>query len=147
MAQLGTAPDFWANLESRSENRFPKGYLGSNPSLRAYNMKIKIKKDKYFKERGGKARIINVSCIKCGRLLFVYQKDGPHGWLKKCYLNRILKPEKYEKLQYKIKELKDLKKLICDCGITIGYPIKRKDGRLAYLLVRKTFKRTNYKEE
>jgi|SRR3989344_5889904 len=110
---------------------------------------MKIRKDKYLKKRGGKARIINVSCIKCGRLIFVYQKDWPRGWLKRCYLNRIIKPKKYENLQYNknIKDVKDLKNLICYCGMIIGYPMKHKEGRLAYLLVRKTFKRTNNKEE
>ena len=45
-----------------------------------------MKRDKYFKERGGTAKIIDVCCLSCGNILFVYQKDGP-GWLKRCYLN------------------------------------------------------------
>ena len=87
--------------------------------------------------------MINVSCMKCGKELFVYQKDGP-GWLKRCYLNRILGPEKYEKLQHDktIKEPMDLKNLKCDCGIVIGSPMKHKDGRLAFHLIRGKFKRT-----
>jgi len=56
------------------------------------SINIKIKKDKYFQERGGTAKIINVKCANCGSLLFTYQKDGP-GWLKRCYLNRIILPE------------------------------------------------------
>jgi len=50
-----------------------------------------MKKDKYFRERGGTAKIINVGCSKCNTLCFTYQKDGP-GWLKRCYLNRIISP-------------------------------------------------------
>tara|TARA_Y100000310_G_scaffold345413_1_gene464691 strand:+ start:2019 stop:2345 length:327 start_codon:yes stop_codon:yes gene_type:complete len=102
-----------------------------------------MKKDKYLRKRGGTAKIINVSCMKCGKLLFIYQKDGP-GWLKRCYLNRILSPEKYEKIQHdkKIKTPKDLKNLKCTCGSTIGSPIKHKDNRLAFHLIRGKFKRT-----
>lgn len=109
-------------------------------------MKKLIKKDKFLRKRGGTTKIIKVSCKKCGELLFVYQKDGS-GWLKKCYLNRIIKPKKYQMLQHnkKLKEPKYLKNLVCVCGQLIGYPMRHKDGRLAFLLVRRTFKRTNHK--
>jgi hypothetical protein len=105
-----------------------------------------MKKDKYLRARGGSAKIINVKCSKCGRLLFIYQKDGP-GWLKRCYLNRIITPEKYSKLQKdkNISKPDDLNILICDCSEVIGTPILYKDGRLAYHLIRGKFKRTNNK--
>jgi hypothetical protein len=45
-----------------------------------------MKKDKYLREKGGTAKIINIKRASCGKLIFVYQKDGP-GWLKRCYLN------------------------------------------------------------
>ena len=107
-----------------------------------------MKKDKYFRERGGTAKIINVNCMKCGRLLFVYQKDG-HGWLKRCYLNRILAPEKYASLQYNknIKSPSDISNLICECGNVIGSPMRHKDGRIAYHLIRGKFKRSNNKSK
>ena len=107
---------------------------------------MKIKRDKYFREREGFAKIINVSCTKCSRVLFTYQKDGP-GWLKRCYLNRIIEPESYSKLQYNsdIKEPKDLGNLVCECGQVIGSPMKHKDGRLAFHLIRGRFKRANLK--
>ena len=53
------------------------------------------KKTGYFRERGKKAKIINVLCSKCDNLIFIYQKDGI-GELKRCYLNRIIEPE-YQK--------------------------------------------------
>lgn len=109
--------------------------------------KIKIKKDKFLKKRGGNAKVINVSCSKCGNLIFIYQKDGP-GWLKRCYLNRILEPEKFARLQQDltIKEPKDLRNLVCSCGQVLGSPTKHKDDRLAFHLIRGNFKRTNYKD-
>jgi len=107
---------------------------------------MKIKKDKHFRKRGGNAKIIDILCSKCGNKLFTYQKDGP-GWLKRCYLNRILSPEKYEKMQYNpnIKETKDIKNLICSCKQFIGSPMIHKDKRLAFNLIRGNFKRKNNK--
>lgn len=105
-----------------------------------------MKKDKYFRERGGTAKIINVSCASCSKLIFVYQKDG-HGWLKRCYLNRIIGPEKYLKMQKdkSIKTTEDFQNLLCECGNVLGSPIKHKDGRLAFHLIRGKFKRSNHK--
>ncbi|MEK6855810.1 MAG: hypothetical protein AABX66_01485 [Nanoarchaeota archaeon] len=103
-------------------------------------------KDKYFRERGKTAKIIDVSCANCGSLLFVYQKDG-QGWLKRCYLNRIISPDKYSNLKNNknIKKESDLINLICKCGTVVGSPITYKDGRLAFHLIRGNFKRTNNK--
>ena len=105
-----------------------------------------MKKDKYLRERGGTAKLINVSCMTCGKLIFVYQKDGP-GWLKRCYLNRILTSKEYAEMQKNriIKEPNDFGNLICSCGNIIGSPMRHKDGRLAYHLIRGKFKRTNHK--
>jgi hypothetical protein len=109
---------------------------------------MKIKRDMYFRKREKTAKIINVSCAKCNSLIFTYQKDGP-GWLKRCYLNRIISPEKYSKLQSdpKIKSQKDLGNLTCECGEVIGSPMVHKDGRIAFHLIRSKFKRENYKEK
>lgn len=105
-----------------------------------------MKKDKYFRERGGSAKIINVSCEECGKLIFVYQKDGP-GWLKRCYLNRIIEPKEYAEMQKNkdIKDVSDFSNLICSCGNVIGSPMKHKDGRLAFHLIRGKFKRSIHK--
>jgi len=70
----------------------------------------------------------------------------PRGWLKRCYLNRIVSPEEWSNLQNNplIKEPKDLKNLICKCGSIIGSPMKHKDGRLAYKMIKGMFMRKNY---
>jgi len=103
-------------------------------------------KDKYLRERGGTAKIINVSCMNCGKLFFVYQKDGP-GWLKRSYINRILSPEKYSNLKKdkNITKSSNLSNLICECSEVIGSPMQHKDGRLAFHLIRGKFKRSNNK--
>src|SRR3989339_1398830 len=109
---------------------------------------MKIKKDKYLRERGGTAKIIDVSCMACSNLIFVYQKDGP-WWLKRCYLNKIISPEKYSLLQKdkSIKKSDGLKNLVCERGEIIGSPMVHKDGRLAFHLIRGNFKRTINKTE
>ncbi|MEK6918042.1 MAG: hypothetical protein AABW51_03775 [Nanoarchaeota archaeon] len=95
---------------------------------------MKITKDKYLRKRGGTAKIIKISCIKCGSEIFIYQKDGV-GWLKRCYLNRIIGPKR---------EIYP-EKLLCKCRNLIGTLTKHKDERLAYALIRGKFKRTNFK--
>ena len=104
---------------------------------------IKLKRDKYRTKRGGTAKLINVICSNCNSKVLLYQKDGP-GWLKRCYLNRIFRPLEYSELQ-KDKSLNSpekLPKLIClKCKKLIGFPTRHKDGRLAYTLIRGTFKR------
>lgn len=86
--------------------------------------------------------MINVNCAKCGKIILFYQKDGP-GWLKRCYLNRIFGIEKWEVLQHQnnMKSSEDMPDLICDCGNLIGTPMMHKDGRLAFRLIRGSFKR------
>lgn len=109
-------------------------------------MKLKLKKDRYFRERGKSAKMIRVSCFVCGNFLLLYQKDGP-GWLKRLYLNRIYAPEEYACLQrnLRIKTPRDLQPLYCSCGALIGSPMVHKDGRLAFHLVRGAFKRAPYR--
>ena len=92
-------------------------------------LNAKIKRDKYFRKRGSYARIIKVKCAKCGKILFSYQKDGP-GWLKRCYLNRIISEKKFEPSK------------MLKCHGIIGIPKKHKDGRDSFQLVRGKFKRT-----
>ena len=101
-----------------------------------------MKKDNYLRKKGGTFRIIDIVCAHCDKVLFIYQKDG-RGFLKRCYLNRILAPAKFEKLQYdlKIREAKDLENLKCSCGRLIGVPTKYRDGRLAFRLEKGKFKR------
>jgi len=101
-----------------------------------------FKKDKYLRARGGTAHMINVSCAKCGERILFYQKDGP-GWLKRCYLNRIVGIEKWEKLQHdeKIKSPEDMPNLVCSCGNLIGTPMMNRHERLAFRLIRGSFAR------
>lgn len=99
-----------------------------------------MKNDQYRRARGGTAQMIDVNCTACGRRVLYYQKDGA-GSLLRCYLNRIFAPAKWEKLQYECKSTKDMPNLVCDCGNLLGVPMRHRDDRLAFRLVRGKFQR------
>lgn len=101
-----------------------------------------MKNDQYRRTRGGTAEMIDVVCSHCGGRVLHYQKDGS-GNLLRCYLNRIFSPEKWERLQHDkaIFSLKDLPNLMCDCGNLLGVPMRHKDRRLAFRLIRGKFLR------
>lgn len=86
--------------------------------------KLQLKNDKYRKARGGRSRLLEVSCESCGASLFLYQKDGP-GPLKRVYVDRIIKPV-----------MGKAKQLICkSCKKVIGtFYIYEKEKRPAYRL-------------
>ncbi len=106
---------------------------------------IKLKHDSYLAERGGSAKLIDVICAKCNNKVLLYQKDGV-GWLKRCYLNRIVGPEEYAELQNEGLRVETMPFLICQsCKSVIGTPILHKDGRLAFLMKRSTFIRKQNK--
>jgi len=110
-------------------------------------MAIKLIHDRYRMARGGKSKLVYVICAKCEGKIVLYQKDGP-GWLKRCYLNRIFWPKRYEALQHdkRIKDPEDMPGLLCpSCRSLIGIPVRHKDGRLAFTLMRGKFKRVNVK--
>lgn len=108
---------------------------------------IKLKRDKYRSERGGNAKLVDVICVKCNSKVLLYQKDGP-GWLKRCYLNRIFWPEEYSRLQddKSIDAPEKMHRLLCpNCKNLIGLPMRHKDKRLAFALIRGSFKRIQNK--
>jgi len=100
-----------------------------------------MKKDKYLNARGGTAKHIDLSYAKCEEKLFTYQKDGP-GFLKRCYLNRILGREELSSA----KTQEEMKNLKCSCGELMGTPMKYEDRRLAFKIMKGKIKRTINKE-
>ena len=96
--------------------------------MRTKNQNLPIyyfKKDIYRKHRGGKAKLLDVHCANCNKLILIYQKDGP-GPLKRCYVDRV----------FYSKTTKRDGKLICsNCGAIIGTPMvykKHGENRRAY---------------
>ncbi len=85
-------------------------------------MEYELKNDRYRRARGGKAKLLNISCAKCETQLAVYQKDGP-GPLKRMYFDRIMTPFSLLRLQ-------------CNkCHHVIGVPyIYPKEKRKAFMI-------------
>ncbi len=54
-------------------------------------MKQLFTNDKYRRTRGGRSRLLDISCRECGEHICLYQKDGP-GSLKRLYIDRIIEP-------------------------------------------------------
>ncbi len=103
-----------------------------------------LKRDKYFRDRGGVCRILRIVCAKCNREIMLYQKDG-RGHLHRLYLNRILAPETLACLQDNIRSANELERLICECGNIIGVPMQHWEGRIAFRLIEGTFKKQSFK--
>lgn len=100
-----------------------------------------MKKDRYLRARGGRARVIDIHCASCTTWILKYQKDGI-GALLRCYLNRILEPATLATLQHSaaIAGPKDMPNLVCPrCKIVIGTPVRHVDGRLAFRLRKGTY--------
>lgn len=97
---------------------------------------MKLKNDKFRKVRGGKSKVLNISCSKCNKLVLQYQKDGD-GSLHRCYLNRIISPETQTGLQNIYSLPKEMTNLTCmQCHQIIGTPMRHSDNRLAYRLLK-----------
>lgn len=96
-------------------------------------MDIKLKNDRFKKNRGGYSRLLDISCEGCGQHLCFYQKDGP-GMLKRMYFDRIYDSKEHSDLE-NLSILK-LPQLICkNCGRLLGTPIEyKKEKRLAFRL-------------
>lgn len=108
-----------------------------------------MKKDRYLRARGGKSRMLDVHCAKCGAWVLRYQKDGI-GHLLRCYLNRIFAPPELAALQRDptINEPNDMQNLICPkCKTVIGTPMRHEDGRLAFRLIKGTYSKKIAKGE
>lgn len=99
-------------------------------------LNMKVLKDKYLKSRGGTAKFLNLFCVKCGKKLFIYQKDGP-GPLKRLYLDRIREGN-----------IQNSKLISCNCGESIGYQyIYPKESRPAIKLFVGTIRKQTIKNK
>ena len=95
-----------------------------------------VKRDKYSKRYENLFSILYISCRKCSTRMLVYQKDGKQGFLKRCYLNRIILRNRGA-----TPKTANLGTLDCpSCHAVIGKRILYK-GRRAYAIVPNSYKR------
>ena len=108
---------------------------------------IKLKNDQYRRARGGSSELYEILCAECQDLVILYQKDGP-GQLLRCYVNRIFAPDKWEQLQHDPNlDIKSMPNLTCECGALIGTPMRHRDDRLAFRLLRGKYVRRRSREK
>ncbi|MBP7806496.1 hypothetical protein KA057_02330 [Candidatus Gracilibacteria bacterium] len=98
---------------------------------------LEIKKDRFSKSRGGKSKVLTITCTGCNEVAGLYQKDGP-GTLVRCYKDRFLFPE----------SLQALKDLVCGkCGQLLGSDmIYEPESRPAFRLIRGKYQQQGYKK-
>lgn len=96
---------------------------------------LKIKKDRFYKNRGGNAQILKIICSNCHYFVASYQKDGS-GKLLRMYFDRILY---YNSISENLND----KKLFCpNCKNTIGIGFVYKvEKRRAFRLIKGSFKK------
>ena len=97
----------------------------------------KIKKDRFYRSRGGTTELLSITCSQCGEQICSYQKDGA-GNLHRMYLDRIIESNPnlvIPDYQANLVE-KDLPNLICKCKNKIAVPMTYiKEDRLAFRLL------------
>lgn len=86
---------------------------------------MKFIKDSFSDSRGGRSRLLELSCGKCKSVIGTYQKDGP-GPLKRLYFDRL----------FRHASRKSGKDYVCtDCDFILGRVVMyEKEKRLAIRL-------------
>jgi len=99
-------------------------------------MEFEIKKNKYTKNRGGKARFILLGCGACGKNIILYQKDGD-GQLLRLYLDKITAPQNLVDIVENYHTKSEMSGLFCHiCGKLLAVPmVYEKENRLAYRII------------
>ncbi len=95
---------------------------------------FQLKNDAYRRARGGKAELFTLICRNCQTKILLYQKDDPHGLLKRLYLDRIFAPSAIKNRQHL--SIKSVPILKCEnCQHIVGVPyIYPKEKRKAYMV-------------
>ena len=85
-------------------------------------------------------KIISLSCRQCGRTVVEYKKQGSGG-LVRILIDRIQGPTSLVQLK-QVGKKSELPPLTCrECGALIGTPTIYEGKRLAFRLVKGTFKK------
>lgn len=100
----------------------------------ANNFKIKFRRDRYYKARGGTAQLLRITCGRCGRYICLYQKDGS-GNLYRIYWDRVFEPAVCTEYRPDATQ-GEMAPLGCPaCGYILGVPMTyAPEARLAWRL-------------
>lgn len=95
-----------------------------------------IRRDGYYRTRGGTAHFLRIVCACCNTDILLYQKDGC-GKLLRLYADRIAAPAELAEKQSRLKSKSDMEGLRClSCGKLVAVPmVYEKEKRLAYRII------------
>jgi hypothetical protein len=86
------------------------------------------------------SQTIDILCSQCGAFLVRYQKKGS-GQLVRLYLDMIKEPDSLSRLK-SVSSKSDLPAFACtECGNRIGLPSTQGRCRLAYRMIKGSFRR------
>lgn len=87
------------------------------------------------------SRYLDISCGQCGVFIVRYRKEGS-GQLIRLYLDKILEPKSLAGLKSSGKK-SNLPTLACpECNKPIGHPMEHEGNRLAFKMIRGSFKKS-----
>ncbi|MEK9629931.1 MAG: hypothetical protein VW455_13040 [Nitrospinota bacterium] len=87
------------------------------------------------------SRYLDILCGKCGGFILRYRKEGS-GQLIRLYLDKILEPKSLASLK-SLGSKSNLPPLVCsDCNHPIGHPMEHQGTRLAYRMIKGSFKKS-----
>ena len=86
------------------------------------------------------SRNLDILCGQCGEFILRYRKEGS-GQLIQLYLDRILEPKSFASFKTSGGKSR-LPVLACpECNQPIGYPVEHESNRLAYRIIKGSFKK------
>lgn len=105
-------------------------------------MDFRIRRDRFYKTRGGTATLLRIQCSRCASEVCVYQKDG-NGQLLRLYWDRVL-VSRCSAAHEPGATRDDMTPLACNtCGLLIGIPmVYIREDRLAWRLSPGSIRRT-----
>ena len=85
---------------------------------------------------------LDIYCTKCGTFIVRYRKEGS-GQLIRLYLDKVLQPKSLVALKSSGRK-SNLPVLTCtECGNPIGHPMEHEGNRLAYRIIKGSFKKSS----
>jgi hypothetical protein len=86
------------------------------------------------------SQTIDILCSQCGAFIVGYQKKGS-GQLIRLYLDKVTEPDSFTRLK-SVSSKSDIPVLACiSCSNLIGLPLTQEKGRLAYQMIKGSFRR------
>jgi len=87
------------------------------------------------------SRYLDISCGQCGEFIVRYRKEGS-GQLIRLYLDNILEPKWLARFKSSGRK-SSLPPLACaQCNNAIGHPMEHEGNRLAYRMIKGSFKKS-----